>query len=161
MTPSQHAVDLGGYQEDLEADFANEDQTGFVWTWLDTARDQSQIVPSAVLTLRDAKTSRWVRSSTYCPRITESSFTFACCQGRMRTITPPSNGRSPALPDHAGSASRGFTVAKTFLEYDRERRARLSPEGREAIRVFEAACAHSQPSPARLPGQDGLGRKGS
>lgn len=48
-------VDQGDYQEDLEVDFANEDQTGFVWTWLDAARDQSQIVPGAVLTLRDGE----------------------------------------------------------------------------------------------------------
>lgn len=30
------------------ADFANEDQTGFIWTWLDHARDQSQVVSGAV-----------------------------------------------------------------------------------------------------------------
>ena len=48
-------VDLGDYQEDLEVDFANEDQTGLIWTWLDAARDQSQIVPGAVLTLRDGE----------------------------------------------------------------------------------------------------------
>lgn len=40
---------------DTDFGFANEDQTGFVWTWLDTARDPSQIVPGAVLTLRDGE----------------------------------------------------------------------------------------------------------
>ncbi len=55
MTIADTTVDLGGYQEDLEVDFANEDQTGFIWTWLDSARDQSQITPDAVLTLRDGE----------------------------------------------------------------------------------------------------------
>lgn len=55
MTTSQNIGDLGDYQVDLELDFANEDQTGYIWTWLDAARDQSQIVPGAVLTLRDGE----------------------------------------------------------------------------------------------------------
>jgi len=45
----------GGYQADLEVDFANEDQTGLVWTWLDHARDESVVVPGAVLILRDGE----------------------------------------------------------------------------------------------------------
>lgn len=45
----------GGYQADLEVDFANEDQTGLVWTWLDHARDESAVVPGAVLILRDGE----------------------------------------------------------------------------------------------------------
>lgn len=55
MTIADTTVDVGDYQEDLEVDFANEDQTGFIWTWLDRARDQSQITPDAVLTLRDGE----------------------------------------------------------------------------------------------------------
>jgi len=55
VTTTQQPVDLGDYQEDLEVDFANEDQTGFIWAWLDDARDPSQIVPGAVLTLRDGE----------------------------------------------------------------------------------------------------------
>lgn len=55
MTTSQSVVDPGSYQVDLELDFANEDQTGYIWTWLDAARDPEQIVPGAVLTLRDGE----------------------------------------------------------------------------------------------------------
>jgi hypothetical protein len=43
------------YQADLDIDFANEDQTGLVWTWLDHARDDSVVVPGAVLILRDGE----------------------------------------------------------------------------------------------------------
>ena len=45
----------GGYQADMEVDFANEDQTGLVWTWLDRARDESVVVPGALLILRDGE----------------------------------------------------------------------------------------------------------
>ncbi len=40
----------GGYQADLEVDFANEDQTGLAWTWLDHARDELVVIPGAVRT---------------------------------------------------------------------------------------------------------------
>lgn len=45
--------DVVGHRVDLEADFANEDETGYIWLWLDEAREPEQIVPGAVLTLRD------------------------------------------------------------------------------------------------------------
>jgi hypothetical protein len=45
----------GGYQADLEVDFANEDQTGLIWTWLDHARDSKVVVPHALLLLRDGE----------------------------------------------------------------------------------------------------------
>ncbi len=54
-TTGQSVVDPGSYQVDLELGFANEDQPGYIWTWLDAARDTEQIVPGAVLTLRDGK----------------------------------------------------------------------------------------------------------
>jgi hypothetical protein len=53
VTSGQNTVDRGDYQVDLELDFATEDQTGYLWSWLDAARDPSQIVPGGVLTLRD------------------------------------------------------------------------------------------------------------
>jgi hypothetical protein len=48
-------TDLAGHRVDLEADFANEDETGYIWVWLDEAREPEQIVPGAVLTLRDGE----------------------------------------------------------------------------------------------------------
>jgi len=45
VTTSEHTVNLGDYREDLEVDFSNEDQTGFICAWLDRARDQLQVVP--------------------------------------------------------------------------------------------------------------------
>ena len=56
MSP-MHNQGLGGtdYQADLEVDFANEDQTGLIWTWLDHARDAGVFVPGAVVILRDGE----------------------------------------------------------------------------------------------------------
>ena len=34
---------------DLEVDFHNEDETGYVWTWLSEARDPSTIAPGPIL----------------------------------------------------------------------------------------------------------------
>ncbi len=48
-------TDVAGHRVDLEVDFANEDETGYIWLWLDEAREPEQIVPGAVLTLRDGE----------------------------------------------------------------------------------------------------------
>lgn len=52
---TQNMADVADHRVDLEADFANEDETGYIWVWLDEAREQQQIVPGAVLTLRDGE----------------------------------------------------------------------------------------------------------
>lgn len=52
---TQDTVEMGGYQVDVEFDFGNEDQTGYLWTWLDRARDPAEVFPGAVLTLRDGE----------------------------------------------------------------------------------------------------------
>lgn len=38
---------------DLEIDFHNEDETGYVWAWLNEARDPSVIVPDQILVVGD------------------------------------------------------------------------------------------------------------
>jgi hypothetical protein len=38
---------------DLEVDFHNEDETGYVWTWLSEARDPSMIAPGRILVVGD------------------------------------------------------------------------------------------------------------
>lgn len=48
-------INVDDYQVDLEFDFGNEDQTGYLWTWLDNARNPAEIYPGAVLTLRDGE----------------------------------------------------------------------------------------------------------
>lgn len=56
MTAPFGAPGLGGtYQVDLEFDFASLDETGYLWTWLDKARDPDQVFPGADLTLRDGE----------------------------------------------------------------------------------------------------------
>lgn len=56
MSPlHERALGVEDYQADVEIDFANEDQTGLIWTWLDHARDESAVVPGAVLILRDGE----------------------------------------------------------------------------------------------------------
>lgn len=52
---TQNMADAADHRVDLEADFANEDETGYIWVWLDEAREPQQIVPGAVLTLRDGE----------------------------------------------------------------------------------------------------------
>ena len=42
-------LDVPDYRADLEVDFANEDQTGLIWAWLDHARDASVVLPGACL----------------------------------------------------------------------------------------------------------------
>ena len=42
-----------------------------------------------------------------------------------------------ALNDEEDTEERGPVMAKTFAEYDSERRARLSPAGFTAVRVFD------------------------
>lgn len=39
---------------DITADLNDEDETGFVWTFLDEARDRSVIVPGAIVVAGDA-----------------------------------------------------------------------------------------------------------
>jgi hypothetical protein len=39
----------------MEVDFANEDESGLLWTWLDHARDESIVTAGAVLVLRDGE----------------------------------------------------------------------------------------------------------
>lgn len=38
---------------DLEVDFHNEDETGYVWTWLSEARDPSVIVSEQIVVVGD------------------------------------------------------------------------------------------------------------
>jgi hypothetical protein len=49
------ALGAADYQADLEVDFANEDQTGLIWAWLDHARDEAIVTPGALLILRDGE----------------------------------------------------------------------------------------------------------
>ena len=41
------------YHVDITADLNDEDETGFVWTFLDEARDPSHIVPGALVVAGD------------------------------------------------------------------------------------------------------------
>jgi hypothetical protein len=38
---------------DLDVDFHNEDETGYVWTWLSEARDPSVIAPERIVVVGD------------------------------------------------------------------------------------------------------------
>lgn len=42
------------YHIDVTADLTNEDETGYVWTFLDEANDPAQIVPGALVVAGDA-----------------------------------------------------------------------------------------------------------
>jgi len=43
------------YRVDITADLNDEDETGYVWTFLDEARDPAQIVPGALIVAGDAE----------------------------------------------------------------------------------------------------------
>jgi hypothetical protein len=55
MMTTQEINDVAVYQVDLEADFSNEDETGYIWVFLDEAREPERLVPGAVLTLREGE----------------------------------------------------------------------------------------------------------
>lgn len=41
------------YRVDIEADLNDEDDTGYVWTFLDEARDPSRVIPGALVVAGD------------------------------------------------------------------------------------------------------------
>jgi hypothetical protein len=45
------------YRVDITADLNDEDHTGYVWTFLDEARDPSQIRPGAIVVAGDEETA--------------------------------------------------------------------------------------------------------
>jgi hypothetical protein len=45
------------YRVDITADLNDEDHTGYVWTFLDEARDRGQIRPGAIVTAGDEDTA--------------------------------------------------------------------------------------------------------
>ena len=45
------------YRVDITADLNDEDETGYVWTFLDEARDPEQIKPGALLVVGDEDTA--------------------------------------------------------------------------------------------------------
>lgn len=45
------------YRVDITADLNDEDDTGYVWTFLDEARDPSQITPGALVVAADQDTA--------------------------------------------------------------------------------------------------------
>ena len=52
---TQEIADVADLQVDLDVDFANEDESGYIWVFLDEAREPENIVPGAVLTLREGE----------------------------------------------------------------------------------------------------------
>lgn len=52
---TREIADVADYRVDLEVDFANEDETGYIWVFLDEAREPENVVPGAVLTLREGE----------------------------------------------------------------------------------------------------------
>ena len=45
------------YRVDISADLNDEDETGYVWTFLDEARDPAQITPGALVVAGDEDTA--------------------------------------------------------------------------------------------------------
>ena len=47
------------YRVDITADLNDEDETGYVWTFLDEARDPGQIKPGTIVVPGDQDAARW------------------------------------------------------------------------------------------------------
>lgn len=53
MGEEVNAVSTDFIGVDLEVDFHNEDETGYVWTWLSKARDPAVIAPDRIVVVGD------------------------------------------------------------------------------------------------------------
>ena len=108
---------------DITADLNDEDDTGYVWTFLDEARDPSVIAPGAIVVAGtpDAQDRPSPWSSTSSPSRPAPSCTCASSPGRSAT-TPPRSYAPPHRPDlPPGGASRPW-------------RATASPDSRSPAR---------------------------
>ena len=56
------------YRVDITADLNDEDETGYLWTFLDEARDPGQIKPGALVVAGDEDAAASARSSTSRPQ---------------------------------------------------------------------------------------------
>jgi hypothetical protein len=70
---------------DIAADLNDEDETGFVWTYLDDARDPALIRPGSVVIAGDADARQCVTLSILWRSPAGRSSTFGCYPARSRT----------------------------------------------------------------------------
>ena len=63
------------YRVDITADLNDEDETGYVWTFLDQARDPGRITPGALVVAGDDDSAAVSRSSTLHPQAMARSWT--------------------------------------------------------------------------------------
>ncbi len=82
---------MAAYLVDLEADFANEDETGYIWVFLDEAREPERIIPGAVLTLREGKDLAMGQVIDLALRPMGPSCTSSCCRAPSRITKQPSS----------------------------------------------------------------------
>jgi hypothetical protein len=68
------------YRVDITADLNDEDDTGYVWTFLDEARDPARSSPASWWWPGTRTPPRCARWSIWCPQATARSSTSGCCQ---------------------------------------------------------------------------------
>ena len=93
------------YQVDITADLNDEDETGFVWTFLDEARDPGQITPGVLVVATTRKPQPCARWSISCPQATARSSISGSCPAWWTSIVRWSSERSPAEPEHPGDSA--------------------------------------------------------
>ena len=96
------------YRVGITADLNDEDHTGYVWTFLDEARDPAQVTPGAIVIVGDEENAcrPSARSSTLPPPETAPSSTSGRCPDSSRTTRPSSNDPSPANTSGANREAR-------------------------------------------------------
>lgn len=103
------------YRVDIAADLNDEDDTGYVWTFLDEARDppRSSLAPSS---WPETKTRRPYAKSSISPRrATALSSTSGSCPAWSKITGPWWSGRSPASPALRSGDRRGARDAEAFM----------------------------------------------
>jgi hypothetical protein len=84
------------YLVDITADLNDEDEAGYVWTFLDEARDPARISPELLSWPATKTPPRCARSWTSGPREMARSSIFAFCRGCSMITVPWLTGRLPA-----------------------------------------------------------------
>jgi hypothetical protein len=84
------------YHVDITADLNDEDETGYVWTFLDEARDPGQIKPGTLVVAGDEDAAAICQVIDLTPQVTARSSTSSSCLASSTTTAPSSTEHSPA-----------------------------------------------------------------
>src|SRR6266852_715642 len=93
------------YRVDITADLNDEDETGFVWTFLDEARDPGQITPGVLVVAGDEEAAAVCQVVDLVPAGDGTIVHLRLLPGLSTSIVRWSSERSPAEPEHPGGSA--------------------------------------------------------